>query len=97
MDQVQSMRSVIDVHAAKTQFSRLLGRAEAGEEIIISRRGEPVARLVPLAGPRPKRKLGILAGRVHIAADFDAPLPEALLAAFEGPIGPPHRPRKRRK
>ena len=56
------MRTV-NIHAAKTQLSRLVDAAVAGEEIIIARSGEPVARLGPLAGPGRSRRLGILAGK----------------------------------
>jgi prevent-host-death family protein len=72
----------VNVHAAKTQFSKLLDRVAAGEEIIIAKAGRPVARLVPIA-PVGKRSLGLDKGRIDIAADFDAPLPVAILADFE--------------
>lgn len=74
----------VNTHEAKTQFSRLLKRVAAGEEITIANRGVPVARLVPAAAAGEKRKLGAFAGQMTIPDDFDAPLPEALLAAFEG-------------
>lgn len=73
----------VNTHEAKTQFSRLLKRVAAGEEITIANRGVPVARLVPAAAGT-KRKLGAFAGQITIPDDFDAPLPESLLAAFEG-------------
>ncbi len=74
----------VNTHEAKTQFSRLLRRVAAGEEITIANRGVPVARLVPAAASGAKRKLGTFAGQITISEDFDAPLPEALLTAFEG-------------
>lgn len=74
----------INIHQAKTQLSRLVERAEAGEEIIISRAGKPVARIVPLAPARAPRKPGLLKGKIRIGKDFDAPLPDDMLAAFEG-------------
>jgi prevent-host-death family protein len=73
----------VSVHEAKTHLSRLLRRIASGEEVTISRSGTPVARLVPVRG-KPPRKLGLDAGKVRIADDFDAPLPEDLLRAFEG-------------
>ena len=75
----------VNVHAAKTHFSRLLDRAAAGEEIIIAKAGKPVAKLVPLT-PRhqPKRRLGILAGVAVIPPDFDAALPDQVIDSFEG-------------
>ncbi len=72
----------INIHAAKTHLSRLVDEAAAGEEIIIARAGKPVARLVPLAAPR--RVLGRLAGQVAVPANFDDPLPEDVIEAFEG-------------
>jgi prevent-host-death family protein len=77
--------TTINVYAAKTSFSSLIDRAEAGEEIVITRHGRPVARLVSVhdAKKRP-RSLGGLAGRIRMRRDFDAPLPKGVLAAFEG-------------
>jgi prevent-host-death family protein len=72
-----------NIHQARTQLSRLIERVNAGEEIVIARAGRPVARLVPLEKRGPRR-MGALKGRIWIAPDFDAPLPDAILAAFEG-------------
>jgi prevent-host-death family protein len=74
--------SEVSVHEAKTHLSRLLRRVAMGEEIVIARGGEPVARLVPVAR-RTQRQLGIDEGRFEVPADFDAPLPESVLADFE--------------
>ena len=75
----------VNIHAAKTNLSRLLEEAAAGAEIIIAKAGKPIARLGPLTeGPRRKRTLGLLAGQAVIPPDFDAPLPEETLAEFEG-------------
>lgn len=72
----------VGVHEAKTHLSRLLRRIAGGEEIVISRGGKPVARLVPFdAGAVPP--LGRDKGRFEIPEDFDAPLPESILADFE--------------
>jgi prevent-host-death family protein len=77
--------TTVNVHAAKTNFSRLVDQAAAGEEIIIAKAGQPVAKLVPLAvAAREKRRLGLLAGRAVIPPDFDAPLPDEVIDAFEG-------------
>jgi prevent-host-death family protein len=65
----------VSIHAAKTQFSRLVQRAAHGEEIVIARDGRPVARLMPLNAPKRRRRLGLLKGKIKIAANFDAPLP----------------------
>jgi prevent-host-death family protein len=77
------MRTV-NIHAAKTQLSRLVDAAAAGEEILIAKSGKPVARLGPLVAPKRKRKLGALAVNLHVPEDFDAPLPDEVLDAFEG-------------
>ena len=74
---------VVNVHEAKTQLSRLLARVEAGEDIVIARRGEPVARLVGCK-PRSKRQADILKGKVVIPESFFDPLPEEELTAWEG-------------
>ena len=74
----------INIHAAKTQLSRLADAAAAGEEIIIAKSGKPIARLGPLSGPRRKRTLGALAGRLRVPEDFDADLPDEVLDEFEG-------------
>lgn len=74
-----------NIHAAKTQLSRLVEEAAAGHEIIIARAGKPVARLVPFHAPAPaQRSLGTLSGRLRIPDDFDAPLPDTVLDSFEG-------------
>jgi prevent-host-death family protein len=77
------MKSV-NTHEAKTQFSRLLRRVAAGEEITIANRGVPVARLVPVLRGNAPRILGILRGEFNVPDDFDAPLPDDLLDLFEG-------------
>jgi len=74
----------INVHDAKTHFSRLLDRAQEGEEFVIAKAGKPVARLGPLRPARKKRRLGILSGKFKIPDDFNASLPDELLRAFEG-------------
>jgi prevent-host-death family protein len=74
----------VNVHEAKTHLSRLLARVAAGEEIVIARAGKPVARLVPFRKLKGKRALGIDKGLYVIPDDFDAPLPDDMLAAFEG-------------
>ena len=78
--------TIVNVHEAKTHLSRLLARIADGEEIIIARSGRPVARLVPYATPMAERTLGLDAGLLSIPDDFDAPLPAAILDAFEGQV-----------
>ena len=71
----------VDIHDARVQLVKLLDEMHEGEEIVIARAGEPVARLVPFTGPH--RELGLDRGRVTIPEDFDAPLPPEILDTFE--------------
>ncbi len=73
----------VGVHEAKTTLSRLLRRASAGEDVVITRDGEPVARLVPIERPG-CRELGQDIGLFEYPEDFNEPLPADLLGAFEG-------------
>jgi prevent-host-death family protein len=73
----------VNVREARAHLSRLLARVARGEEILIARAGKPIARLVPVGASSGARALGIDRGRVIIAADFDALLPEEIVAAFE--------------
>jgi len=89
----------VNIHEAKTHLSRLLQRVAAGEEVTIARSGVPVARLVPVAPETKKiRPLGMDRGRIWIADDFDAPLPDDLLKLFYGGELPKleSQPRKRK-
>jgi prevent-host-death family protein len=72
----------VGVHEAKTHLSRLLRRVAAGEEITITSGGRPMARLVP-AVPAKRRELGFDRGVLTIPDDFDDPLPDEVLDAFE--------------
>lgn len=74
----------VNLYDAKTNLSSLVDRAADGEEIVIAKSGRPMARLVPLDRRTAPRRLGILAGQVHVAPNFDHPLPDDVLAAFEG-------------
>ena len=71
----------MNVHYAKTNLSRLLEAVDGGEEVVISRAGKPVAKLVPFVAAA--RRLGLDKGLVTIALDFDAPLPDEVLSDFE--------------
>jgi prevent-host-death family protein len=75
---------IVDIHEASTHLSQLLERAMAGEEIIIARRGYAVARLVPFTPLGTRRVFGRLRGKIRVADDFDAPLPDDVLAGFQG-------------
>jgi len=76
---------IVNVHEAKTQLSRLLEGAEAGEEIVIARAGIPVARLVPVSPG--ERQSGRLKGKIHLSDDFDAPLPAEIAIPFGSDSG----------
>jgi len=73
---------VVNIHEAKTQLSRLLARVATGEEIVIARAGEPIARLAPLAKRSKRRVLGQDEGLFEVPDDFDDPLPDDVLADF---------------
>jgi len=75
------MTKPVNIYDAKTRLSELVDRAAAGEEIVIAKAGKPVARLVPLRTR--ERTPGRGAGKIRIAPDFDAPLPDDLLGDFE--------------
>jgi prevent-host-death family protein len=76
--------TIVNIHQAKTNFSKLVDAAMHGEEIIIAKAGKPAAKLVPIVSAKPKRKPGKLKGKIRIAADFDAALPKSILDEFEG-------------
>lgn len=75
---------MINIHDAKTHFSRLIEKVRAGKELTIGKAGKPIAKLVPIRNNKQKRKPGVLKGKIKIASDFDAPLPEETLRTFEG-------------
>lgn len=77
-------RSIVNIYEAKTRLSQLVDRAAAGEDVIIARGGKPMALLTRLTQPKRQIRFGCLKGKVKVATDFDAPLPDSLLAAFEG-------------
>jgi prevent-host-death family protein len=89
----------VNIHEAKTHLSRLLQRVAAGEEVTIARAGTPVARLVAVETRESQRPMGFARDQVWVADDFDAPLPDDLLAAFYGgdPPKPEKSQRRRRK
>jgi prevent-host-death family protein len=72
------------IHAAKTNLSKLIARAEAGEEIVLARGNEPVAKIVAVSQKaKPKRKFGALKGKIKIGPEFFEPLPEDELKRWE--------------
>ena len=75
--------TVVTVHQAKTNLSRLIKKASNGEEVIIARGSKPVARLVPVGEVKGKRQPGSLKGQLHVGAEFFEPLPPEELSAWE--------------
>lgn len=75
----------VTIDQAETNLSQLLSRVERGEEIVISDQGVPIAKLVPVrSGSRRRSSLGMDQGKLIISDDFNDPLPNDILAAFEG-------------
>jgi len=89
------MLQILNVHAAKTNLSKLLARVALGEEIVIAKGGIPVAKLVPFVSATPPRTLGAYAGKIWMSDDT-LETPAWLLDAFEGTSAPP-APKTRRK
>jgi prevent-host-death family protein len=63
----------VNIHEAKTHFSKLIEKVEAGDEVVIARSGKPVAKLVPFRDEGTPRRLGTLRGKVWFAPDWDSP------------------------
>ena|SRR5690349_15541029 len=77
----------VNMHEAKTQLSRLVDAALAGEEVVIARAGKPAVRLVPVEEPLPRRQFGILKGKVWAAPDAWDPMTEEELALwYDAPL-----------
>ncbi len=76
------MATTVNLHAAKTQLSKLVDQAAAGEEIVIAKAGRPMVRLVPVQEKSERRGFGRDKGKITIHRDFDDPLPAGFLKAF---------------
>lgn len=74
----------VDIYEATIWLSQLVDQAAAGTDVIVARHGKPLVRITRLETPKQAIKFGILKGKVRIAADFDAPLSDEVLAGFEG-------------
>ena len=74
----------VNIHEAKTHLSQLLSRATLGEDIVIAKAGKPIVRLVPIEEPVEDRILGQDEGMFSVPEDFNDPLSEDILSAFEG-------------
>ncbi len=77
------MTTTVNLHEAKTHFSKLIERVRRGEEIIVAKAGKPVAKLLPIAQGAQVRVPGSARGRITLSADFDAPLPDDVVDSFE--------------
>lgn len=75
--------TIVNVHQAKSQLSKLMEQVEAGEEVVIARAGKPAVRLIPFIPLGAERQAGVWRNQVTIAEDFDT-LPDEVIAAFEG-------------
>jgi prevent-host-death family protein len=75
---------IVNIYEAKTQLSKLVDLASSGTDVVIARAGKPVARLTTLNSQNRLTGFGALKGKGWIADDFDAPLPDEILALFEG-------------
>lgn len=87
----------VNIHEAKTHLSRLLQKVREGEEVIISRAGVPVAKLVAVPQKQEVRPLGIARGEIWMAEDFDAPMPELEALFYDAPVTSSARRRNPRK
>jgi prevent-host-death family protein len=76
--------SIVNIHDAKTQFSKLVDQAAAGETVIIAKAGKPVAKLVGLTAPIVPSRLGFLAGQFLVPDDFDTMGAEDIAEMFNG-------------
>jgi prevent-host-death family protein len=74
----------VNIYDAKTRLSQLVDKVAAGEDVVVSRNGKPLVRITQLQPAKRQIKFGVLKGKVTIGADFDAPLPDAIVAGFEG-------------
>lgn len=74
----------VNIYDAKTRLSQLVDKAAAGEDVVVSRNGKPIVRITRLQEARRRVRFGLLKGKVKIAEDFDSPMPDDVIAAFEG-------------
>lgn len=75
---------IVNIYDAKARFSQLVDKAASGEDVVVSRNGKPLVRITRLTAPKRQIKFGVLKGKIKVASDVDASLPDAVLAGFEG-------------
>jgi len=78
------MPPIINIYDAKTHLSKLVDQAASGQDVILARNGKPAVRITTLDLPKPKIKFGLLKGKIVVPENFDEPLPDDVLASFEG-------------
>ena len=74
----------VNIYEAKTRLSQLVDKAASGEDVVVSRNGKPLVGITRLEAPKRRIRFGLLKGKLTVPADFDAPLPDEVLAGFEG-------------
>lgn len=74
----------VNIYDAKTHLSQLVDKAASGEDVVVSRHGKPLVRITRLEPPTRRIKFGLLKGKLRVPVDFDAPLPDEVVAGFEG-------------
>jgi prevent-host-death family protein len=74
----------VNIYDAKTRLSQLVEKAAGGEDVVVSRNGKPLVRITRLAPTKRQIRFGLLKGKITVAADFDAPLPDDVVAGFGG-------------
>jgi len=74
----------VNIYEAKTKLSQLVDKAASGEDVVVSRNGKPLVRITRLEASKRRIRFGVLKGKIKVARDFDAPLPDAVLAGFQG-------------
>lgn len=74
----------VNIYEAKTRLSQLVDKAASGEDVVVSRNGKPLVRITQLKEQKRPVRFGVLKGKIKIGPDFDDPLPDDILAAFEG-------------
>ena len=74
----------VNIYEAKTKLSQLVDKAASGEDVVVSRNGKPLVRITRLVPGRRRITFGLLKGRIRVARDFDEPLPDDVLASFQG-------------
>lgn len=78
------LMETVNIYDAKTRLSQLVDKAASGEDVVVSRNGKPLVRITQLQTAKRQIRFGVLKGKVTVGSDFDAPLPDAVLAGFEG-------------